>query len=83
MAKPCKVLDASGDCINPVDKDMGDGFCTGHSEEWRRSPEFDEAARDDGVRFAAGLRAPSLLKAALRPFKKKWLKRMATETEES
>jgi len=37
--------------------------------------------RDDGVAFAAGLRSPALLRSALRPFKKKHLKRLAKEMD--
>lgn len=79
MAKGCKVFDKAGECISAVDKDMGDGFCADHSNEWRRSAEFRAATKDESVIFAAGLRIPSLLRTALRPFKKKWLARMARE----
>jgi hypothetical protein len=79
MARGCRVVDKAGECVNPVDKEMGDGFCTDHSYEWRRSDEFHATMRDDGVILAASLRAPKLLSHALRPFKKKWLARMARE----
>lgn len=81
MPKGCPVIDEHGECINAKDKEMGDGFCTDHSYAWRRSEEFRAAMRDESVLFVAGLRIPSMLRSALRPFKKKWLKRIAAETE--
>lgn len=77
MPKPCGVPTSRGECDEPKNRAMGDGYCTSHSYEWRRSEAFQEAARDESVRFAAGLRVPSLLNRVLRPFKKRWLKRVA------
>lgn len=69
-------------CVDPIDQKMGDGFCTRHSYAWRRSEEFRQSIRDDGVILAAQLRAPKFLRSALRPFRKRWVKRMQSEGEE-
>lgn len=82
MAQGCPVVDEHGECINPKDKEMGDGFCTDHSYAWRRSQEFRASIKDDAVIFAAGLRVTSLLNTALRPHKKAWLKRIAAAMDE-
>lgn len=71
------------DCVEPKDSDFGEGFCSSHSQEWRRSAEFREAMRDDAVVFAAGLRVPSLLRTALRPHKRRWVKRITADAPES
>jgi hypothetical protein len=81
--KPCGVVGDDGrDCIEPKDKNMGDGFCTAHSYAWRRSPEFRESTKDEAVIFAASLRITSMLNTALRPHKKRWKKRLAEGAEE-
>jgi hypothetical protein len=78
----CPVIDSDGECVEPKDTGLGDGFCTAHSRSWRQSAEFREAAKDKAVIFAAQLRIPSLLNRALRPHKKRWLKRMESAGED-
>lgn len=82
MSKPCGVPDDDRYCEDPKDTEMGEGFCTRHSYEWRKSPEFQEAKKDERVIFAAQLGVKSMLTAALRPHKKRWLKRVGGEEQE-
>lgn len=77
----CPFADSNRQCEEPKDKALGDGFCTRHSYLWRQSTEFREAAKDDAVAFSAQLRIPSMLTTALRPHKKRWLKRMSASDE--
>lgn len=77
--KLCGVPTKDRYCGEYPDREAGEGFCKAHTRDWRKSAEFQEAKKDSAVAFAASLRIPKMLAAALRPFKKKWMKRLATE----
>jgi hypothetical protein len=79
MAKLCGVPTKDRYCEEFPNRETGDGFCEAHTRDWRNSAEFQEAKKDPAVAFAASLRIPKMLTAALRPFKKKWMKRLAAE----
>lgn len=79
MGRACGVPSGGRECVEPIDKEMGDGFCTAHSQEWRQSTEFRAATKDEAVGFAAGLRIKSMLTTAMRSHKKRWLSRLAKE----
>lgn len=79
--KGCPVFRPDRECEDPVDKEMGDGLCTEHAYEWRKSKEFHEAAKDDGVRFLMGLGARKSAMKEVNKFKRRWVKRVNKESD--
>lgn len=76
MPRGCEVTG----CESPKDEEADDGFCTKHSECWRRSNEFRRALFDGGVRLAASMMSPPALRKAMRPFKRRWVKSLGSES---
>lgn len=76
----CPVFRPDRECEEPIDKEMGDGLCTEHAYDWRRSKEFRDAAEDEGVRFYMGLGARQSAMREVNKYKRRWVKRVNDES---